>query len=133
MHMAEGSFGGMSSPCLNVSIACDFARAHLYFGTSRRHYVRLSPAAFSKFHPLKEYSVSFTVHSKRLFPLYHLVLQQRPLNSILYRNNITHSYFIRNFSLTRPCTAPTSALHASVPAQKGAGAMDSGRSYNLQV
>jgi hypothetical protein len=34
------------------------------------HVVRLSPATFSKFHPLKEYSMSFTVLSKIFHPLY---------------------------------------------------------------
>jgi hypothetical protein len=44
--------------------------------------LRLSPAASPKFHPLKEYSLSFTEHSKRFCPLYILSLQQRPLNSV---------------------------------------------------
>lgn len=39
MHMAEGSFGGMSAPRLNVSKAFDFARARFYFGIPRRHSV----------------------------------------------------------------------------------------------
>jgi hypothetical protein len=39
---------------------------------------RLSPAASPKFHPLKEYSLSFIAHSKRFCPLYLLSLQQRP-------------------------------------------------------
>jgi hypothetical protein len=43
---------------------------------------RLSPAASPKFRPLKEYSLSFTEHSKRFCPLYILRLQQRPLNSV---------------------------------------------------
>jgi hypothetical protein len=41
--------------------------------------VRPSPAAPPKFHPLKEYSMSFTPHSKRFYSLYILSLQQRPL------------------------------------------------------
>jgi hypothetical protein len=46
--------------------------------------VRLSPATFSKFHPLKEYSMFFTVLSKIFRPLYLHRLQQRTLKSILY-------------------------------------------------
>jgi hypothetical protein len=46
--------------------------------------VRLSPAASLKFHPLKEYSLSFTEHSKKFHPLNFLHLQQRSLNFILY-------------------------------------------------
>jgi hypothetical protein len=46
--------------------------------------LRLSPAVFPKFHPLKKYSLSFTEHYKIFYPLYILSLQQRPLNSVLY-------------------------------------------------
>ena len=45
--------------------------------------LRLSPTTSPKFHPLKEYSLSFTVHSKIFYPLYLLSLQQHILNSIL--------------------------------------------------
>jgi hypothetical protein len=45
--------------------------------------LRLSPATSPKFYPLKEYSLSFTAHFKRFYPLYLLSLQQHPLNSIL--------------------------------------------------
>jgi hypothetical protein len=44
--------------------------------------LRLSPVASPKFRPLKEYSLYFTEHSKRLCPLYILRLQQRPLNYV---------------------------------------------------
>jgi hypothetical protein len=50
--------------------------------------VRLSPAIYSKFHPLKEYSLSFTELSKRFHPLYLFHLQQRSLNSVLYTYSI---------------------------------------------
>jgi hypothetical protein len=46
--------------------------------------LRLSLATSPKFHPLKEYFMSFTTHSKRFRPLYLFRLQQRPLNMILY-------------------------------------------------
>jgi hypothetical protein len=46
--------------------------------------LRLSPATFSKFHLLKEYSLSFTEHSKKNYPLYLLHLQQHLLNFVLY-------------------------------------------------
>jgi hypothetical protein len=46
--------------------------------------LRLSPATSPKFHPLKEYSLSFTAHSKKFHPLYLLHLQQRSLNFVLY-------------------------------------------------
>jgi hypothetical protein len=45
---------------------------------------RLSPATSPKIHPLKEYSLSFTAHSKRFCPLYFHHLQQCSLNSVLY-------------------------------------------------
>ena len=51
-------------------------------GSAGAQLLRLSPAASPKFRPLKEYSLSFTEHSKRFCPLYILRLQQRPLNSI---------------------------------------------------
>jgi hypothetical protein len=44
--------------------------------------LRLSPAASPKFRSLKEYSLSFTEHSKRFCPLNILSLQQRPPNSV---------------------------------------------------
>jgi hypothetical protein len=53
--------------------------------------LRLSPATYSKFHPLKEYSLSFTTHSKRFHPLYLRHLQQRPLNFILYISSFVFS------------------------------------------
>jgi hypothetical protein len=57
--------------------------------------LRLSPATSSKFHPLKEYFLSFTAHSKRFRPLYFLHLQQHPLNFVLY---ILYVYiFLLNF------------------------------------
>jgi hypothetical protein len=58
--------------------------------------LRLSPAAFSKFHPLKKYFVSFTTHSTRFYHLYLLSLQQRPLNSVLYIYSVNriHKYHI---------------------------------------
>jgi hypothetical protein len=52
---------------------------------------RLSPATYSEFHPLKEYSLSFTAHSKRFHPLYLRHLQQRPLNFILYISSFVFS------------------------------------------
>jgi hypothetical protein len=54
--------------------------------------LRLSPATSSKFHPLKEYSLSFTELSKRFYPLNLLHLQQRSLNLVLYvySNNKIH-------------------------------------------
>jgi hypothetical protein len=42
------------------------------------------PTMSSKFRPLKEYFMSFTTPYKRFRPLYLFLLQQRPLNSILY-------------------------------------------------
>jgi hypothetical protein len=79
--------------------------------------LRLSPATSPKFRPLKEYSLSFTEHSKRFHPLYFLHLQQRPLNSILYISKINLEYFLfsphvcvwREFPLPsgrRRCLAP---------------------------
>jgi hypothetical protein len=46
--------------------------------------LRLSPATSSKFHPLKEYYLSFTDYFKRFRTLYFYSLQQRPLYLILY-------------------------------------------------
>jgi hypothetical protein len=46
--------------------------------------LRLSPATFPKFYPLKEYSLFFTEPSKKFRPLYLRQLQQHPLNSVLY-------------------------------------------------
>jgi hypothetical protein len=54
--------------------------------------VRLSPATFSKFRTLKEYSLSFIVFSKRFRPLYFLHLQQRSLNLVLYIYSINRIY-----------------------------------------
>jgi hypothetical protein len=47
-------------------------------------FLRLSPTMSPKFHPLKEYSLSFTAPSKRFRPLYLYPFQQRPLYYILY-------------------------------------------------
>jgi hypothetical protein len=59
--------------------------------------MRLSPATSSKFHPLKKYFVSFTTLSKIFRPLYLFLLQQRPLNFILYINSVTRLYFLHSF------------------------------------
>jgi hypothetical protein len=59
--------------------------------------IRLSPATSPKFHPLKEYSLSFTAHSKRLHPLYILLLQQHPLNLVLYIYSVTRFHNIQFF------------------------------------
>jgi hypothetical protein len=66
------------------------------YGSHRQNafFVRLSPATSSKFHPLKKYSLSFTVHSKRLRPLYLLSLQQFPLKSALYSYSINRLYIL---------------------------------------
>jgi hypothetical protein len=57
--------------------------------------VRLSPAIFSKSHPLHP---SFTEFSTRFSPLYLISLQQRSLNLILYTlNPILETYFVPNF------------------------------------
>jgi hypothetical protein len=46
-------------------------------------------AASPKFHPLKEYSMSFTAPYKRFYSLYFFRLQQRPLNLVLYIYSVT--------------------------------------------
>jgi hypothetical protein len=53
-------------------------------GSRAQRSIRLSPATSPKFHPLKEYSVSFITHSKKLHPLYFQHLQQHSLKSVLY-------------------------------------------------
>jgi hypothetical protein len=63
-------------PRLNLSVC----RSCL---TPRVEDLRLSPATSPKFHPLKEYSLSFTAHSKFFCPLYLLNLQQCSLNLVL--------------------------------------------------
>jgi hypothetical protein len=60
--------------------------------------LRLSPATSPKFHPLKEYSLSFTAHSKRFRPLYLISLQQRPLNLVLYIYNATRFHYLYCFT-----------------------------------
>jgi hypothetical protein len=67
--------------------------------------VRLSPATSPKFHPLKEYSLSFTALSKRFCTLYLLHLQQYPLNFILYINSATRFDILYYFlPLVSTCT-----------------------------
>jgi hypothetical protein len=68
---------------------------------NRSYRVRLSPATSSKFHPLKEYSLSFTAHSKRFFSLYLHHLQQRSLNFILY---ISFTIFFTHHINKNGCT-----------------------------
>jgi hypothetical protein len=62
-------------------------------------HLRLSPAASPKFHPLKEYSLSFIEHSKRFCPVYILSLQQRPLNSVPYSYSVNRFPFSISFSV----------------------------------
>jgi hypothetical protein len=61
---------------------------------------RLSPATSPKFDPLKEYSLSFTALSKRFCTLY--LLQQYPLNSILYINSVLDLTFYIIFYYSSP-------------------------------
>jgi hypothetical protein len=63
-----------------------------------RSMLRLSPVIFSKFHSLKEYSLSFTAPSKRFRPLYLYPLQQRPLYQV---NDLFPSLFSQTFHRTR--------------------------------
>jgi hypothetical protein len=75
----------------------------------------LSLATSPKFHPLKEYSLSFTALSKRFCTLYLLHLQQYPLNFILYINSATRFDILYYFlPLVSTCTE-ISTVHRAPP------------------
>jgi hypothetical protein len=74
---------------LFFAFGCSFSRAFRSQGLKFKSvYVRLSPAIYSKFHPLKEYYMFFTELFKRFRPLYLFHPQQRSLNYVLYTYSV---------------------------------------------
>jgi hypothetical protein len=75
--------------------------------------IRQSPATSPKFHPLKEYFMSFTTLCKRFCTLYLLHLQQYPLNFILYINSVTRFDILYYFlPLVSTCTEISTVYRA---------------------
>jgi hypothetical protein len=88
-------------PACSVTAACGPLAWDSAAGVLSSAALRLSPATSSKFHPLKEYSLSFTELSKRFYPLNLLHLQQRSLNLVLYiySNNKIHKHLFSSFCI----------------------------------